>query len=70
MTDSGEQSIGRAQRGYDVLLRAVVCAICDVELDDLRALAYAHYVGGTIEELERAIAARRKQLRVQRSARE
>jgi hypothetical protein len=45
-------------------------AICNAELDDLRALAYAHYIGATIEELERAIAARRKQLRVKRTPRE
>ena len=46
-----------------MLLRAVRRATCEQELEDLRTLAYAHYVGGKIEVFEHAIAARRLEIR-------
>ena len=54
MSEGVERGGGRPARGYDVLLRAVRRATCEQELEDLRTLAYAHYVGGTIEVFEHA----------------
>jgi hypothetical protein len=62
MSEGVERGGGRPARGYDVLLRAVRRAACEQELEDLRTLAYAHYVGGTIDVLEHAIAARRVEI--------
>jgi hypothetical protein len=52
----------RLPRAYDVLLRAIPGAVSLIELEDLRALASAQAPGGTLEELETAIANRVKEL--------
>ena len=49
-------------RAYDVLLRAVSSAECELELVDIRALAAAHQTGRSLEEIDSAIADRRRAL--------
>ena len=58
----------RSRRAADVFIRALALFRSLDELTDLRAFATAHYGGWLPEDLERAIAERRREIEGRRAA--
>ena len=61
---AGMTHMAPTRRPYDVLLRAIQSATSELELVDIRALLATHWSAATREEIDDAIANRRRALEV------